>query len=76
MEDITNLKTFVEKLSQRPNYLKIKGKALLSTFAGESSLFGQANLSEAWSFAKTELSKCGPVLSFLLIASRRPLVDH
>ena len=42
----------MQKFSQHPNYFKHIGGIIISTFAGQESLFGFDSLNDAWSHLK------------------------
>jgi glucan endo-1,3-alpha-glucosidase len=51
------------------------GKAVISTFSGENSLFGQPSLDLAWSFVKNSLEKYVPVSNFeLFLTKLNPII--
>ncbi|EJD08150.1 uncharacterized protein FOMMEDRAFT_101593 [Fomitiporia mediterranea MF3/22] len=61
-QDIRLLKEYISKFALRPNYLFYKGKALVSTFAGENSLFGCDDIDSAWTLVKRILEEVCPVI--------------
>ncbi|KAH8115173.1 glycoside hydrolase family 71 protein [Phellopilus nigrolimitatus] len=61
LQDIQNLKIYTDKFAPHPNYLQLQGKALVSSFAGESSLFGCPDIPTAWMRVKMTLKEKIPV---------------
>ena len=47
------------RFAKHPAQLCYRGKVLLSTFAGQESLFGQGDLDSAWGFIKDILKDAG-----------------
>lgn len=62
-EDMLPLVEMMRSVALRRSYLRYTGKALVSTFAGESSLFGHERIESAWSFVKGKLEEVCPVES-------------
>jgi glucan endo-1,3-alpha-glucosidase len=59
------IKRYIERFGDHPNVLRIDGAMVISTFAGENSLYGFSTLDDAWKFVKIELQGVTPVLTFL-----------
>ena len=55
------LRDIFSEVALHSSYLKIDGKAVVSTFAGEASLFGHSDLDKAWTYVKNVLSEVVPV---------------
>ncbi|KII85452.1 glycoside hydrolase family 71 protein [Plicaturopsis crispa FD-325 SS-3] len=49
--DTAAVQSFITTYSSHPNQLQQDGKAVVSTFAGESCTFGQGSLNDAWTTA-------------------------
>lgn len=60
-EDVAVLRDYVEHFAYHPYQLWHKGGVLVSTFAGQDSLFGFRSLHEAWTFVKDALQEIAPV---------------
>ncbi|KAI0074840.1 glycoside hydrolase family 71 protein [Panus rudis PR-1116 ss-1] len=62
-EDAHRLGDYLRHFGRHPNYLRYEGRAVISTFAGESSLFGFGDLDHAWQHVKAVCSNAikGPV---------------
>ncbi|KAK7472366.1 hypothetical protein VKT23_000483 [Stygiomarasmius scandens] len=53
--DAQLLLEYLEKFGHHEKMFRISGKVVVSTFAGENSLFGQPSLDSAWRFIKQHL---------------------
>ncbi|KAH9856724.1 glycoside hydrolase family 71 protein [Lenzites betulinus] len=60
-EDAYLLKDYIAIVAKHPRQLLYDGKALVSTFAGQDSLFGHSTLHEAWQFVKDTLEETTPI---------------
>jgi len=60
--DFGIFKTYIEAFGGHPNYVKINGKPLVTTFGGEYSKFGTKTATEGW---QGLLSQIPPVINFL-----------
>ncbi|KAI0644960.1 glycoside hydrolase family 71 protein [Trametes meyenii] len=60
-EDVTLLRDYIKAFAYHPRQLKYKGKVLVSTFAGQDSLFGQCTLHDAWDYVKNALQEIAPL---------------
>ena len=60
-EDINHLKTYIEKFATSEYYIHYEGRALISTFAGETSLFGCEDIDSAWCLVRGEIEEICPV---------------
>ncbi|KAI0919228.1 hypothetical protein AcV5_002197 [Taiwanofungus camphoratus] len=60
-QDALLLHDYVARYAKHPNCLLYDGKVLVSTFAGENSLFNQASLNQAWAYVKSILEQAAPV---------------
>ena len=60
-EDIDRMCALFARFAEHPSYLKVNDKALVSTFSGESSLFGHSSFIEAWSTIKRKLETSAEV---------------
>lgn len=65
-EDVSLLRDYISLYSNHSNQLLWKGRALVSTFAGESSLFGHDMLNDAWTYVKKVLEESFPVLRIII----------
>ena len=71
-EDIGLLRDYLAATASHPHQLLYKGKALVSTFAGQDRLFGFSDLREACAFIKDSLHEVAPVSAFSSSAERDP----
>ncbi|KAM5537876.1 hypothetical protein V8D89_008352 [Ganoderma adspersum] len=60
-EDIGLLRDYLAATASHPHQLLYKGKALVSTFAGQDRLFGLSDLREACAFIKDSLHEVAPI---------------
>ncbi|RPD72110.1 glycoside hydrolase family 71 protein [Lentinus tigrinus ALCF2SS1-7] len=60
-EDVRLLRRYMAGVAHHPNQLLYHGKVLVSTFAGQDSLFGHATVQEAWQFVKDSLEDIAPI---------------
>ncbi|PAV24279.1 glycoside hydrolase family 71 [Pyrrhoderma noxium] len=60
-EDINHLKAYIEKFATSEHYLRYEGRALISTFAGETSLFGCKDVDSAWCLVRSEVEEICPI---------------
>ncbi|KAI0800253.1 glycoside hydrolase family 71 protein [Fomes fomentarius] len=60
-EDVAILRDYVEQFAYHPHQLWHKGGVLVSTFAGQDSLFGFGSLHAAWTFVKDALHEIAPI---------------
>jgi hypothetical protein len=67
VEDIDVVCALFERVAAHPSYLKVNGKALVSTFSGECSLFGHGSFVEAWSTVKRRLEITAEVSMLLYL---------
>ncbi|KAI0352048.1 glycoside hydrolase family 71 protein [Trametes cingulata] len=77
-EDVQLLRDYVAAFAHHPRQLRYHGKVLVSTFAGQDSLFGHETLHEAWDFVKRELEEVAPVHlipSFFIDPRRYPTIS-
>lgn len=70
-EDVHPLLATMSEVALSPAYLHYKGKALVSTFAGESSLFGFPDISSAWSYVKARMEEVCPVGVYYSLVKQR-----
>ncbi|KAI0698316.1 glycoside hydrolase family 71 protein [Cerioporus squamosus] len=54
-QDVHHLRKYLTAYAHHPHQLLYHGKVLVSTFAGQDSLFGHATVQEAWQFVKESL---------------------
>ncbi|KAI0657744.1 glycoside hydrolase family 71 protein [Cubamyces menziesii] len=76
-EDVAVLRGYIAAFARHPNQLLYRGKMLVSTFAGQDSLFGHDTLHEAWQFVKETLEEIAPVHlipSFFIDPRRYPTI--
>lgn len=52
--DAQTLRNYITTYAQHPNQLKLNGRVLASTFAGESCTFGQGSVAQGWSSQFTQ----------------------
>ena len=71
-EDVAVLRDYIAAFARHPSQLLYKGKVLVSTFAGQDSLFGLDTLHEAWQFVKDTLEEIAPVSPMSEDRSIRP----
>ncbi|KZT21111.1 glycoside hydrolase family 71 protein [Neolentinus lepideus HHB14362 ss-1] len=74
-EDIGLLLDYVRLVSQHPNQFLYDGKVMISTFAGENSMFGHADLNHGWMAVKKALEGIKPIHlipSFFVEPARHP----
>ncbi|KAI8978240.1 glycoside hydrolase family 71 protein [Trametes punicea] len=60
-EDVHILRDYIAMFAHHPRQLLYHGKVLVSTFAGQDSLFGHDTLHEAWQFVKDALEEIAPI---------------
>ncbi|KAL6305085.1 glycoside hydrolase family 71 protein [Sparassis latifolia] len=74
-DDVQSFCDYVTRYRGHPNQLLHHGKVFISTFAGESNLFGHTDLNHAWKFVKSTLEEIAPVHfvpSFFIDPARYP----
>ena len=69
-EDIRLLRDYLAATASHPHQLLYRGKALVSTFAGQDRLFGFSDLREACAFIKDSLHEVAPVSAFSFSTER------
>ncbi|KAI0827705.1 glycoside hydrolase family 71 protein [Trametes gibbosa] len=60
-EDVNLLRDYIAAVANHPCQLLYDGKVLVSTFAGQDSLFGHSTLHHAWKFVKGTLEEIAPI---------------
>lgn len=62
--DIQHLLEYIERWGNHPSMYRRNGKVVVSTFAGESSLFGFDDMEPAWCFVKKCLGEIVPASTY------------
>ncbi|KAL5531942.1 hypothetical protein ACEPAF_5505 [Sanghuangporus sanghuang] len=61
LQDISLLKRYIQEFSCHSHYMHYNRKALVSTFAGENSLFGCPDCESGWMLVKDTLEEVCPI---------------
>lgn len=56
-DDAQTLRNYITQYAQHPNQLQYNGRAVASTFAGESCTFGQGSVPDGWRTQFTQHSE-------------------
>jgi len=74
-EDAEFLRQYLEPVGHHPNQFSYRGRALVSTFAGDQCTFGQNSLAAGWNVARSALERVCPVKSHMRrLATRERLI--
>ncbi|KAI0262252.1 glycoside hydrolase family 71 protein [Gloeopeniophorella convolvens] len=55
------LRAYMALFGRHPSQLVYRGRALVSTFAGDGCMFGRTSPSDAWAFVRTQLETVCPI---------------
>lgn len=59
--DVEFLRQYLDLVGHHPNQLSYRGRALVSTFAGEQCTFGQPSFVQGWMVVRSALESVCPV---------------
>ncbi|KAI0753394.1 glycoside hydrolase family 71 protein [Daedaleopsis nitida] len=60
-EDVSILREYIARFAHHPHQMLYENKVMVSTFAGQDSLFGHSTMHEAWDFVKSTLQEIAQI---------------